>query len=344
MAPIKTATKKAKADESPRTDQDSAWKDILDAYLRAFLRFFFPQIEADIDWSRGYESLDKELAQARPAFRTGKLLADKLFKVWLKNGRQTWLLIHIEVQERGGRVFSRRVFVYNYRLMYAHNVEVISLAVVTGSGGKATGHYETGRWGCAHVFDFPVANISDYAARWEELEASDNIFAVVVMAQLKAIETRGDNDRRYEWKLRLLRDLYRRGRTREEITALFIFMDWVMRLPEPLNERILEEAHELEEGKKMPYVTSFERIGMKRGLEQGLQQAREEQRAFVLQLLTRRVGELSATLQNKLARLSHEQIEALGLALLDFKSKADLMAWLKAQAPKPRRARKQNGR
>lgn len=90
----------------------------------------------------------------------------------------------------------------------------------------------------------------------------------------------------------------------------------------------------------MPYVTSFERIGMKRGLEQG----REEQRAFVLQLLTRRVGELSATLQNKLARLSHEQIEALGLALLDFKSKADLMAWLKAQAPKPRRARKQNGR
>ncbi|MCG3160860.1 MAG: hypothetical protein JMDDDDMK_01936 [Acidobacteria bacterium] len=49
MAPIKTATKKAKADESPRTDQDSAWKDILDAYLRAFLRFFFPQVEADID-------------------------------------------------------------------------------------------------------------------------------------------------------------------------------------------------------------------------------------------------------------------------------------------------------
>lgn len=95
MAPVKTVTKKAKADETPRTDQDSAWKDILDAYLRAFLRFFFLPIEADIDWSRGYEPMDKELAQVRPAVRTGKLIADKLFKVWLKNGRQTWLLIHI---------------------------------------------------------------------------------------------------------------------------------------------------------------------------------------------------------------------------------------------------------
>jgi hypothetical protein len=82
--------------------------------------------------------MDKELAQARPGFRTGKLVADKLFKVWLKNGRQTWLLIHIEVQERGGRVFSRRVFVYNYRLMYAQNVEVISLVVVASIIVSAT--------------------------------------------------------------------------------------------------------------------------------------------------------------------------------------------------------------
>ncbi len=339
MATVRTIAKKAKAAESLRTDQDSAWKEILGAYLREFLRFFFPPIEADIDWSRGYEPMDKELAQVRPTVRTGKLIADKLFKVWLKNGRQTWLLIHIEVQERGGRVFSKRVFVYNYRLMYAHNVEVISLAVVTGSGGKNTGHYETGRWGCTHVFDFPVVNISDYADRWDELEASDSIFAVVVMAQLKAMETRGDNERRYEWKRWLLHDLYRRGYTREEITALFIFMDWVMRLPDPFNDQILQEAHKLEEGKKMPYVTSFERIGMRKGLEQG----RDEKRTFILQLLTHRVGELSATLQKKLARLSHEQIEALGFALLNFKSKADLMAWLKGQPLKLRRARKQNG-
>ncbi len=124
-----------------------------------------------------------------------------------------------------------------------------------------------------------------------------------------------------------------------------------MRLPELLNVQILQEAYKLEEGKKMPIVTSFERIGMKKGLEQGLQQGleqgleqgREEQRTFVLQQLAHRIGELGATLQNKLARLSHKQVEALGLALLDFKSKADLTAWLKEQTPKPRRARKQNG-
>jgi hypothetical protein len=120
MAALRTTPKKIRVNESPRADQDSAWKEILDAYLRAFRRFFFPQ-----------------------------------------------------------------------------------------------------------------------------------------------------NERRYEWKLRLLRDLYRRGRTREEITALFIFMDWAMRLPEPLNERILQEAHELEVGKKMPYVKTSWRGFRTSGLRYG---------------------------------------------------------------------------
>ncbi|MGH9843683.1 MAG: hypothetical protein ACREEM_33525 [Blastocatellia bacterium] len=100
----------------PSDDQDSAWKEMLDEYLPAFLRFFFPAVHEEIDWTRGYESLDKELAENRPAGSAGKLLADKLFKVWLKSGRPAWLLIHIEVQGRAGRVFDKRVFFYNFRL------------------------------------------------------------------------------------------------------------------------------------------------------------------------------------------------------------------------------------
>jgi hypothetical protein len=46
------------------TDQfDSPWKDILEAYFEDFMRFFFPKIHADIDWSRGYDFLDQELRQ-----------------------------------------------------------------------------------------------------------------------------------------------------------------------------------------------------------------------------------------------------------------------------------------
>ena len=93
---------------------------MLDAYLPSFLQFFFPQIYPEIEWTRGYEPRDKELAQVRPTDFTGKLLADKLFKVWLLGGQEIWLLIHVEVQVRSSRKFNQRVFVYNYRLMNAN--------------------------------------------------------------------------------------------------------------------------------------------------------------------------------------------------------------------------------
>src|SRR5262245_65444420 len=44
-------------------DYDSPWKEMLDGYFPAFMAFFFPAAAAEIDWSRGYESLDTELQQ-----------------------------------------------------------------------------------------------------------------------------------------------------------------------------------------------------------------------------------------------------------------------------------------
>ncbi|WDN87062.1 hypothetical protein BuS5_00030 [Desulfosarcina sp. BuS5] len=41
-------------------DYDSPWKDILEVYFREFLKFFFPKIEKDLDWKKGYVFLDKE--------------------------------------------------------------------------------------------------------------------------------------------------------------------------------------------------------------------------------------------------------------------------------------------
>ncbi len=63
------------------TDYDSPWKDLLNDYFQDFMAFFFPETHADIDWSRGYESLDKELSQIVRDAELGKRLADKVVKV-----------------------------------------------------------------------------------------------------------------------------------------------------------------------------------------------------------------------------------------------------------------------
>jgi hypothetical protein len=38
-------------------DYDDPWKEALSVCFEPFMAFFFPQAHAEIDWSRGYESL-----------------------------------------------------------------------------------------------------------------------------------------------------------------------------------------------------------------------------------------------------------------------------------------------
>ena len=76
---------------------------------------FFPNVHFGIDWSKGYEALDKELHQIICAARSRKGLADKLFKVWLVGGQETWLLVHIEIQGQPEVDFPLRMFRYNTR-------------------------------------------------------------------------------------------------------------------------------------------------------------------------------------------------------------------------------------
>ena len=100
--------------------------------------------------------------------------------------------------------------------------------------------------------------------RWEELEESDNPFAIVVMAHLKTQDTRHDEQARKRWKLYLVRRLYERGYRKEDVINLFRFIDWIMGLSEEMEESFWAEMHQYEEGEKMEYITSVERIGIKR--------------------------------------------------------------------------------
>ena len=96
-------------------DYDSPWKEILDGYFPDFMAFFFADIHADIDWARGYESLDAELQQIVRDAALGRRLADKLMQVWRRDGTPQMVLIHLEVQGQREADFPKRMFVYNYR-------------------------------------------------------------------------------------------------------------------------------------------------------------------------------------------------------------------------------------
>jgi len=92
------------------TDYDSPWKEMLENYFPAFMAFFFPAAYRDIDWDRGYESLDKELQQIVRDAELGKRLADKLMKVWRLSGEEQMVMIHTEIQGEQEEPFPKRMF------------------------------------------------------------------------------------------------------------------------------------------------------------------------------------------------------------------------------------------
>ncbi len=75
---------------SSQDDCDSPWKTLLERYFRAFLEWFFPNIAAEIDWTRGHEFLDKELQRIARRAKEKRRYADKLAKVWRRDGTETW--------------------------------------------------------------------------------------------------------------------------------------------------------------------------------------------------------------------------------------------------------------
>jgi hypothetical protein len=260
------------ARREPGTDYDSPWKEMLDRYFQLFLAFFFPLAHADIDWSRGYEMLDKELQKILRTAKQGRRYVDKLVKVWLKDGQEKWLLIHIEVQVWKEEDFGKRMHVYNSRIYTRYDQEVISLALLADDDPdwRPTG-FGYGRWGFRTGTEFAPVKLLDYAPHWEALEADPNPFATVVLAHLKTLETRTAPADRQAWKVRLVKGLHERGLNADDVQQLFHFIDWLMDLPPALEQLFDEEIHRYEEEKRMPYVTSIERRARKESLLEGIE-------------------------------------------------------------------------
>lgn len=186
------------------------------------------------------------------------------------------------------------------------------------------GAFQSAKWGCEVDFRFPIVKLLDYEAHWADLEASPNPFAIVVMAHLKTKETRKDFAARREWKFRLTRMLYERDYSRQDILNIYRFLDWILESPDELKQRFRDDLKRYEEEKQMPYVTSIERMGIAEGLEQG----RQEERALILRLLTRRVRAVPKPLIDRISKFPIEQLESLAEALLDFTQLDDLTQWL----------------
>ena len=308
--------------EPPNDHYDSPWKEAIEHYFQEFIAFFFPDAYRSVDWSKEHIFLDQELRAIVQDAELGTRFVDKLVRVTELSGSESWIYIHVEVQGTRQTEFSKRMFVYNYRIFDRYEKPVASLAVLADQHKhwKQTS-YGYNVLGCRLTLDFPVAKLTDYDEKLDELLASENAFGLITAAHILTRKTRKKHQERYEAKLLLIKILYQRHWDKQRVINLLTVVDWLMTLPAWLDTQVWQEIETIEEHKNMKYITSIERIGIAKGRVEGRIEGRVEGRVegeskLLKRQLERRFGALPAWAIELLSNANEPSLEAWGVAIL----------------------------
>ena len=94
-----------------------------------------------------------------------------------------------------------------------------------------------------------------------------------------------------------------------------------------LNKEVIERIMRSKFMKESVIYQDIIQEGRQEGRQEG---SKQEATAFALRLLKRRLGNVTPQLETQVQSLSVEQLEALGEALLDLSSEAEIKAWLES--------------
>ena len=174
-----------------RKKNDALWKGVMEVIFDDLLRFIFPDADQLVDMERGFDFLDKELNEMYP--EPGKeseiKFVDKLVKVHRPDGREECFLVHIEVQGYPDKTFAERMFRYYCRIYNRDQAPLTALAIFTGQNGKKMPNCYTYNFlGTSLMYKYNTCRITDYTD--ETLMASNNPFALVVLAAKMALQTK----------------------------------------------------------------------------------------------------------------------------------------------------------
>ncbi|MDM8528760.1 hypothetical protein QUF58_11210, partial [Anaerolineales bacterium HSG24] len=141
--------------------------------------------------------------------------------------------------------------------------------------------------------------------------------AVVVLAHRHTKATKHQHQTRYDLRWRLTRMLYERGYDQERIRSLYLYIEWLMALPKGLEQQFNKQLLQYEEEQKVAYISTMERMGIEKGIQQSEQKVLESEqkvleseqkvlriaREDVIEVLMIRFGELPKQLVKTIKRL-----------------------------------------
>jgi predicted transposase/invertase (TIGR01784 family) len=288
--------------------------------LQGFFRAFLPEVARFIDFE-ALEFVDKERVTIDGRKRTGDLLIKTRFQ-----GEAAGFLIHLEHQAQHESDLARRMLEYFILDWREYDLPVYPIAVVS----------------YRHVSPFELLPLR---VRFPNKRVLEFDFDAIDLARMDAAShVKMPNPAALALAARMR---FRRERRRELIKDFAVTLAQMM-LSKSVGDRVAsfffsyqrysakEALHLREEIGKVESTEMRERImqltnpwieaGKQEGRQEGIVQGEAE---LVLRLLARRLGTVSTAQEKAIRKLALPKIEALGEALLEFESNADLRNWLR---------------
>ena len=260
------------ANENERRSEDELWKEFLSVSFYNMLRSVLPDLANVADTTKPVRFLETELRRLARFTRRysanppdSRKFVDILAEVPLTSGENAWILLHVEIQGRGGKEnFPLRMHRYRCLLEGRFNRPVAGLAILVQPipADQTEGIYRWEGYGSRVLYEYPVFRI--YEGDEDALRKSDNPFDLAHYAGMQAWKQRSDDVRKLDYMKILLAELNRRGWSHEEKMTLLWFIEGVMHIEgEHIWDQWEEELENRKEAGDM-YVSLMERKGIQK--------------------------------------------------------------------------------
>ncbi|MEO6686413.1 MAG: hypothetical protein ABIN24_10620 [Dyadobacter sp.] len=258
-----------------RKKNDILLKSAFEESFSDLLYFFFKNADIVFDFERGFDFMDKELAELFPDLekRGGNRFVDMLVKTYLKTGAEEYILVHIEIQDGAVKNFPQRMFQYYYRILDRFEVEVAALAVFTGKlNQKPSSEYRKKFLGTEIIYRYNSYHIFDHDE--DQLIEMDNLFALVILtAQKGSLADKIPESKLGEQRLEIVRALVKSKRyDNEKIRRFLYFLKTFIYIENPeINSKFDNEVDILTGNEKgMGIIEAIKMITLEEGIEKGI--------------------------------------------------------------------------
>jgi hypothetical protein len=208
---------------------------------------------------------------------------DKLAKVYRQDGREEWILIHIEVQGQYRKDFSKRMYQYFGRIFDKYDKPITAYAIFTEFNKVVRPNtFELECLGTSLKYRYNTYKIAGQDEA--DLHASNNPFAVAVLvAKLafagKEVKDGTEHDKLlYGLKMQLSRDLLKKEIAKDKIYKLMTFLRYYVLFESSEISGIFD--NELKELTERSETMGIEELLLdraeKKGMEKGIQTGKKE--------------------------------------------------------------------